>query len=105
MTGNKENLIGMIDEQIENIISLGDTNPTPNALAHIITDVPEEYDGFSCTYDEAFKIASAVIMRRAGIKLIDSYDPEVVASLIGKDLMEIADSIIEGVKYVSFNVQ
>jgi hypothetical protein len=97
MTGNKENLIEMIDEQIENIISLGDPNPTPNALAHIITDVPEEYDGFSCTYDEAFKVASAIIMRRAGIKLIDAYDTEVVASLIGKDLMEIADSIIEGV--------
>lgn len=97
MTGNKETLVGMISEQIDNIISLGDPNPTPNGLAHIITDVPSEGDDFSCSYDEAFKLASAVIMRRAGKTLIDNYDTEVVASLIGRDLMEIADTIIEGV--------
>lgn len=98
MTGDKLALIYMIDEQIESIISLGDPNPTPHGLAHIVTDAPAPYDGFSCSYDEAFKLASAVIMRRAGKTLTDNYDTEVVASLIGRDLIDTADSIIEAVK-------
>lgn len=98
MTGDKLALIYMLEEQIDNIISLGDPNPTPHGLAHIITDQPASYDGFTCSYDEAFKIASALIMRRAGIKLIDAYDTEVVASLVGRDLMDTANSIIEAVK-------
>lgn len=97
MTGSKENLIYMLDEQIDNIISLGDPNPTPNALAHIITDVPSNGDGFTCTYDEAFRMASAIIMQRAGKQLVDNYDMEVVAWSIGDNLIKIAESIIEGV--------
>lgn len=93
MTGDKLALIYMIDEQIDNIISCGDPNPTPHALAHIVTDTPAPYDGFICTYDEAFKLVSAVIMRRAGVKLINAYDTEVVASLVGRDLMEIAEAV------------
>ena len=34
-------------------------------------------------------------MQRAGIKLVNNYDAEVIASLIGKDLIEIANSIFE----------
>lgn len=79
----KENLIKAINEQI------GDTNPTLYTIAHIISD------DFSYTYEEAFKIASGIIMQRAGIKLVNNYDPEVIASLIGKDLIEIANSIFE----------
>lgn len=98
MTGDKLALIYMIDEQIDNIISCGDPNPTPHGLAHIVTDEPASYDGFICTYDEAFKIASALIMRRAGVKLINAYDTEVAASLVGRDLIDTADSIIKAVK-------
>lgn len=79
----KENLIKAINEQ------LGDTNPPLDAIARIISD------DFSYTYEEAFKIASGIIMQRAGIKLIDNYDTGVIASLIGRDLMEIANSIFE----------
>lgn len=98
MTGDKLALIYMIGEQIDNIISCGDPNPTPHGLAHIVTDAPTPYDGFICTYDEAFKIASALIMRRAGVNLINAYDTEVVASLVGRDLIDTADSIIKAVK-------
>lgn len=98
MTGDKFALIYMLEEQIDNIISLGDPNPTPHVLAHIITDQPGEYDGFTCSYDEAFKMASALIIRRTGIKLIDACDMGDVALLLVKDLIDIADSIIEVIK-------
>lgn len=81
----EENLIKAINEQIDS----GDANPTLYTVARIISD------DFSYTNEEAFKIASGIIMQRAGIKLVNNYDPEVIASLIGKDLIEIANSIFE----------
>ncbi len=62
MTGNKDVLIGLINDQINNIIESCDVAPTPAVIARLITD--DMPNGLSCTYDEVYHIASTVLTGR-----------------------------------------
>ncbi len=95
---NVQGLIDFFEEQIDNIHSLGEPNPAPINLAHIATDQPEETDEFRCNYEEAYIIASAVIMQQAGIKLQSVYNKETIAYQIGNNLINIAKGIMEDYK-------